>query len=511
MNRAALLILLFGVGIRLVSINQPPVDAMTIRQCQTGDAIAAMHAQGGFPLDAKVSWRGDASPRLAQEFPLYHWLVLAPMKAGLPLQASAKCVSILLWAIAFLCLQPLWKRSLESFQPLIANLFFTLAPLSWFFSQAIMPESLMMALSIAFMLCAVRYVESPSFVRMLPCWVLGVLAMLVKPPVFTHLVLAAMVLMFWQQGWKKTLTRWELFPAAVLAGLGVLAWAAYCTHSSASFGNWSPASNLRGFLGDFSTRLQPRFYLKIGAYVTAFILTPLGVVLAGLGVWQIIRLHIWRVPGSRPLLLWSLSLLFFYAVWGVHGPGNHSYYNLPALVPASWLCAWGTACLFRSITNLQPALQKICYAAVLLALLIPAAGATAYLFKQDLILLEASSWVRENTQTNDLVLFAPNHRADMIEYPENPCFTYLSKRRGWIWTKYLKPADREAALQRAKYIVVTFPPPEGFGFWNGLARKLKQDQHENQDLGWLQNPDYQLLSQTATCRVYKNRSGLLIR
>jgi hypothetical protein len=506
MVRITWIILIVGILIRIAAFNQSPVDAMTIRQCQTADAIASMHTQGGFPLSAEVSWHGDTSPRLAQEFPVYHWLVLLPMKVGLSLEPSAKMVSILLWVLSFLCLQYLWRRGLNDLQILVANLFFTLAPLSCFFSQAIMVESLMMALSVAFILCVVRYAEKSTLLRLLPCWLIGTLAMLIKPPTFLHLIIVAAAIVIWQQGWRKALKRPEFYLASLLSTLAILAWAFYCSRINADFGNWSPGSNLRGFIGTLSERLEPRFYIKIGSYIIAFLLSPFGLILVLGGFWQILRLKLWLNSGSKALLLWLCSLFLFYCIWGVHGPSNHSYYNLPSLIPLSWLATWGATFLLEKTEKFLPLWRNLFLTLCAVVLIVPTLGATRYLFQKDPVLLEVSAWIKEYSQPEDLVLIIPNHRQDMIDYPENPCFTYLSSRRGWVWTKNLPLSQREKALSRASHIVVTLPTIEDQGFWKLLARKIKQDQRPTQDLGWLKKAPFQLVKTTETCLFYRKKS-----
>ena len=85
-------------------------------------------------------------------------------------------------------------------------------------------------------------------------------------------------------------------------------------------------------------------------------------------------------------------------------------------------------------------------------------------------MLEATNWIRSNTEPNDVILFRPNHRSDMVDYPFNAVPAYYAKRPVFIWTSNTAPAYRRAALEQAKYAVVTVPQPPSRGLLAILNR-----------------------------------------
>jgi hypothetical protein len=129
LNRSVWLLLLIGIGLRCVALNQPLVDAHLIRQCQTAFVTSGLIAQPGFNLTAPIPWLGDLQTRHVLEFPLYNYFVMGVHRVVGNLDMSGKITSILLWAAGFLVLQQIWRRCLSTRETFWANLLFVIAPL----------------------------------------------------------------------------------------------------------------------------------------------------------------------------------------------------------------------------------------------------------------------------------------------------------------------------------------------------------------------------------------------
>ena len=155
------ILLLIGIALRLVALNQPLVDSGLLRQVQTAAATKSLIEQPGIPLSSQISWLGNLDARYVQELPLYNYLVIPVFKITGHLDASGKLVSVALWALSFWLLQKVWRRILTPQQTFWANLLFVVAPIGVFYGQAFMPEMLIQTLAFGFVILTMRYDEIP--------------------------------------------------------------------------------------------------------------------------------------------------------------------------------------------------------------------------------------------------------------------------------------------------------------------------------------------------------------
>src|SRR4029077_8393982 len=122
-----------------------------------------------------------------------------------------------------------------------------------------------------------------------------------------------------------------------------------------------------------------------------------------------------RRQREKILGFWLLSLVVFYLLWFGFAATNQSYYNLPALAPLCALFGIGMRELFSSQYFIRWGRAATIGGAVMVIL--AATPVWQYLFRQDRQIFAAASWVRGNTQPGDVILFRPNHRNEMIDYP----------------------------------------------------------------------------------------------
>jgi 4-amino-4-deoxy-L-arabinose transferase-like glycosyltransferase len=462
--------LLLGVAVRLVALNQPLVDAQAFRQTLTALMVRSMMAEPGWPVGGVATWRGDLPARLVQELPLYNYLIMPLARLTGQLDASGKLVSVFLWAASFVVLQRLWQRWLNARQKFWANLIFVLAPLSVFFGQAFMPEMLVQLLAFAFLLALVRYQEHPMQGRLLLAAGVGLLGMLVKGPELLHLGLLGLVLVFQKEG-IRALRRplyWFALMVVVAASLG---WSHVMDAANARyFPECTSYKNLIYFLGGVRDRFMPSGYFNIALYLTLFVLTPAGVLLAVAGAWRLFRKRPWGLPA-----LWCLSIVFFYVFWSGPVARQHSYYNLPALAPCALLFGLGVDWLWnRRFGAARPA-PRWAPAALLLAALAPfLLGAGLYLFRPDPVIVESTRWLREHTRPEDLILVKANHRNDAVDFTWLAPFPYYAQRRCWIYSRFVPAEERQRALATSAYALVTLPPKQ-VSRLEGWRRWLKRE------------------------------------
>ena len=275
MNRQAWLWLGLGIGLRLILIGQPPVeDNSWIRQTQTADAIQSWIAQGHPSWDAAVSWRGDTGARLAMELPVYNLIVYGGTILGVCLNVAGRGVSMLLWVASFLIVQQIWKHWLNPKESFWANLLFVFSPLSIAFGQAIMPEMLVLLLTVLLVWACQSYLIRPSLFLWWCIIVLGALGCLIKLPAVSHLYLMIAGVLWFRSGWKGVLGL-RVICGALLTLICLWAWSRTTEAVNAAyFPDWSSSANLRGFLGQWQDRLRPVYWVRLGFYLLLFAGTP---------------------------------------------------------------------------------------------------------------------------------------------------------------------------------------------------------------------------------------------
>lgn len=498
--RSFWLLLLAGLALRCVALNQPLVDAHPIRQCQTAAATKSMLAGPGLALSATIPWQGDLGTRYILELPLYNYLVIGMHHLTGHLDLSGKLTSVILWAISFICLQAIWRRMLDARQTWWASAMFVIAPLGVFYGQAFMPEMLVQALAFGLILTALRYRESPTLGRWVAVVAIGLAALLVKLPEVSHLYLIIAVLTFGLAGWRGLLAPRYLI-AAVLTAAAVKAWGTYADSvNMKDLPEWTSKQILPDFIGTLGSRFDAKPWAMIALYIGGFIVPGPAAAGVAYGFWAFMRQSRERLLG-----LWLLSTAAYYLVWFGNAGTSQSYYNLPALAPLCALFGIGVSALLALERSAR--WPRTAIITVILAAVLPAVPVLRYLFRQDRQILAAAEWLRNHTQPGDLVLFRPNHRWDMIDYYSNPIMAYYSERPTFVWTRLTPEPHRRAALERARYAVVTLPAP----LPGGLAGKLSQfrgiSAPEAQPLDWLAAGNFEPLTQEAGFAIYQRRSA----
>lgn len=488
-------LLLAGVAVRCLALNQPLLDAHSARQCQTAAATASMIAEPGFPLSAEIPWAGDLEARYVQELPIYNYLTIALHWLIGNLDASGKLVTVSLWAASFLCLQLIWRRILKPAQAFWANLLFVVAPLSVFYGQAFMPEMLVQILAFAFVLLVILYHENPTLGRWIALAAIGALGSLVKLPEFSHLYFILGFVVLRRESWHALL-RPRYIIAAVLTLAALKGWSLYVDQVNGLYlPEWTSSNNLRVFVGSWQDRLQIRRWAMVFLYLGAFILSGTAIPAAAYGLWILVR----RKPSSI-LGLWLFSLGLFYLFWFGNGPGNQSYYNLPALAPLCALFGLGMGALVAR-EDTQPRRRSLVVAAIALTLL-PALPLWGYLFRQDRQISAAASWIKHNTEPGDLILFRPNHHWAAVDYPYSAAIAHYGERPTFVWTAHTAPRVRDEAISRARYAVVTTSERREAPFVDKINR-IRNVQFHPERMDWLESAGFISVAEQSGFAVYR--------
>jgi hypothetical protein len=497
-DRSIWIFLVVGVALRCVAVNQPLVDAHLLRQCQTAAATRSLIEEPGFHLSSRIPWLGDQNARYILELPIYNYLVMGVYQLTGNLDLSGKIMSVLLWAISFVCLQSIWRRILNSQQTFWANLLFVVAPLGVFYGQAFMPDMLVQLLAFAFVLQIIRYDEAPTLVNWTLCAAVGLTNLLIKLPETAHLYLILIALVFKGEGFKA-LVRPRYLIAATLTVAAVKIWGNYIDAVNTgplSFG--SSKENLHTFIGTWSSRFHFIPWAMVCLYLTAFVVPGLAALLSAFGLWVFLRTQREKILG-----LWLVSLAAFYVLWFGNTAAGQNYYNLPALAP---LCA-----LFGIGANAALGWSKVvrwrftASVATASVVLISAVPALIYLFKQDRAILEAARWTRAHTGSNEIILFRPNHRWDMMDYPFNAVLAYYSDRQTFVWTSNTPDQYRQTALQRASYAIVTLPQAPAGGILGAVNRFRHAYDRQPKSVDWLDSAGFEKIAMEESFVAYRKK------
>lgn len=478
MPRFFWLLLLLGVVIRSATLTQPLLDAHLLRQCQSAEGTLSLMHTPGLGLSFAIPWAGDFQERYAQEFPLYNYLVIAAQTLVGNLSMSGRLTSVALWATSFLLLQFIWRRVLSPDAAAWANLLFVTAPLSVWAGQAFMPEMLIQLLAFAFVLLVIRDDEKPGVARFAAWAAVGLVALLIKLPEISHLYLLPTLLIFWREGWRGWLRPRYFVGGAITVGC-LLLWARHLDATNVSpltFGDSSQA--VRGFIGPLAHRLEWRRWLLVACYLGAFICPGP----AALAVVAGLR-PVFREQPHRLLAAWLISIPIFMLVWFENGPAAQSYYSLPVLAPLCALFGLG----MKELSQWQPA-RNHPRVAITLATFVTLAGAVPfwlYLLKIDRTVLAAANWTRTHTESAAVILFRPNHRADMQGYVPNVTLGYHAERRTFVWFPDLPEPYRSAAFERSQYAVITQPQPFPGGMLGRIQRMRGMVPPQPQADDWL--------------------------
>ena len=489
-------LLVIGLAMRCVALNQPLIDAHLIRQCQTAAATQSLHDTPGFALSAEIPWIGDLQGRYILELPLYNYLVLGAHLLIPSLDASGKITSILLWAASFFLLQGIWRRLLSHDETFWANLLFVISPLGVFYSQAIMPEMLVQLLAFGFLLAAIQYSENPTATGWLVVAATGLLGLLVKLPEVSHLYLILAVLIFRLEGWRGMFRPRYLLAAAITAG-AVKLWGNYTNSVNGTYlPEWTSERVLAGFIGPLASRLTIRPWAMIVLYNAAFIAAGPAVLAMLHGLRTLVRRH-----RCDLLALWLISLVPFYLIWFGNGGTAQSYYNLPSLAPLCALFGIGMSAFWKweGIVSWR----KTAATTIAIALMLCTTPVLFYLFKQDREIFAASNWIRDHTQPDDLTLIKMNHRWDMVDYYYNPVPAYYSHRHTFIVTRFTPEEIRKTALDRSRYAVVTLSQPARQGVSGAVNRFRGVTEMQPESFLWLTSAGFAPFKEGNGFIVYK--------
>jgi 4-amino-4-deoxy-L-arabinose transferase-like glycosyltransferase len=335
---------------RLYRIDGPPFGYHWCRQYDTA-AIARNFAEGAMnPLYPQIDWRGDSPGYVESEFPAYTYLVALLYRTFGIHEWLGRALNVAFYALSALLLFRLARLLLDEWTAAAAVFFYSVAPLSVYFTRSLQPDALMCLASLAGLYFFLRWTEG-SRLRDLVLSGLGVtLAILIKP--FTVYVALPLGYLAWRKGgWRlfaqKTL--W-VYAAAVIAG--PLLWYVHAFSLWETYGNTLFRGYARLDVPALTDPFWPSFLRVLLLRVATLITTPAGL------VFLVAGLAAGAPRGNRVLYWWAAG--FGLSVLLVNEANfDHEYYQLPIVFAASiwmaqgartlverrWLSRWTVAAL----------------------------------------------------------------------------------------------------------------------------------------------------------------------
>ena len=318
-----------GLGLRLIAIDNRPLDAHHVRQSDTSSIARVMAREGVDLLHPRIAWAGEGAGTVESELPLYAAMVAVGWRVageGPGAYTWPRSLSVLWWLAGGVALA-LWARRRLAGPVWPALLLYTLSPLAVVFSRNVQPD----AMGVALMLWAMLAADRSRDVRA-PAALLGLV--FAAAALLGLSVVAAGKAVFWAPLVPALVAlrpdRWRVPAAALLVAVTAGLSAAWFWHArvhlgaeGATFGFWGRDAHKWG---------APALWLDVATWryvigtLVVHTLTPAGALLCVAGA-VLARRDRELVVFAAGMALGGLAMLVATA-----GFGLHDYYQL-SLVP----------------------------------------------------------------------------------------------------------------------------------------------------------------------------------
>jgi hypothetical protein len=425
------LILAPSLALMLAGLGRPIHGQHSFRQAHVAANVEKYLAQG---LSLHPSTYNQDIPLTVFDFPLYQLMVATASRAlGADPLGTSRAVSIISFALTFILLASVLAGSgIEPGHAGLALLFFAMAPLNLFYFQSPMVDDLAILLSVLSLYACLRVEASRGGTKLVFAALMtlsGMLATMIKSPVYLPFFIAIVLLPLWRHGWSG-LRRPGVWAFGVVILATVIGFRLYSTSVNQTAGALS-AEEEKEYFGLPEERLQPRLWGPIVVTVCTEILNPLTSVLFVVGILSYAR-RFHRTQG----LYWGLLFGTMVAIFVFFGRHRwHNYYQLPLVFPFAFFAAHGGWRLLMRLHRLGTSARARCVlAGSFVAVLV---GASLYYGVRGHARLSVSEgtertaadgqWIRHSTQPDDYVVYLLNTR----ERDWSPAFLYFAKRDGF--------------------------------------------------------------------------------
>lgn len=340
-------IILFGLIVRLININQPLLEFFPQRQTQTAEITRNIYKNGwaDFWIPKVRYFTGQPTPYVL-EFPLYNGIVASLYSLFGPNVIWGRIVSLFLFILSGIILYRLVK-SITNNQliTIFALLFFVFSPLHILISRSFQPEELAL-----FLLLLAVYRQS---------WLFLSIAALTKMPVilFTPLIM--------YENRRSGNTWFKILFQFFLAVIPVFLWSVRARELTV----YSPSAfELKTWFRP-NLFFNPQWYASIFQIEQTMVLSAIGLMFFWVGFWQ---------KFNTKLKLWNLWLLCgaAYTVTFNNHIMVHEYYHIFLIPVLSIFIAFGLNSVWNINLDTKKYIQPIFRAGIILifitGLLLPA-------------------------------------------------------------------------------------------------------------------------------------------
>ncbi|EKD25962.1 MAG: dolichyl-phosphate-mannose-protein mannosyltransferase, partial [uncultured bacterium] len=263
--------------IRLYCISNPIYDMQYWRQADTASMAKNFYEEGMNIFYPTVNWRGDTKGYVESEFPLYQYTVALIYKIfNKTNDIIGRLLSVFFAIISVLYLYKFTLIIFDYKTAFLSALFYSIAPLSVYYTRTFMPESMMMCFVIMVLYYFYLWVQNDKYSDWLLAIVFGSLAILLK---LTSVVfLGVMFLMLIQKHGKDFIQRKNALLFLGLVSILPTLWYIHAYNlyleTNLSFGVIAKCGFSK--FSDLNLLLSPEFWMQNIDRLFGTVLSPIG-------------------------------------------------------------------------------------------------------------------------------------------------------------------------------------------------------------------------------------------
>jgi len=375
--------------------------------------------------------------------PIYQWIV-AIIGGGIGADpvVVGRIVNVLAFVgFVFLIDRTMARLEISRFVRFCTLAIGALAPLTLSFGDAILPDPLAIGLAFASLYAFFEWERSPRLVPYLVMLGAGVLATLIKNPIYFPVAATILAWTVWTRG-LRALARpeWITFViviAATVAGYTIVT-------GRVNHPGGIPADEWRWYFGSWGDRGRIDTYAVLARSLGNEVLNPVLAALALVGLAASIRNRAESVA-RLVLVLVAACVLTMLVFVTLHY--QHDYYQLPFVFPMALAAAYGLDRV-RAAARGRWRLGRGWDIALLVVLaLVSLRHSLTWYGRLSAIsprqVMAEGAWLRSRTSADDFVVYV--HRSENLSW--NPAYLYFAKREGFnlVATAISRPGLQEIA------------------------------------------------------------------
>jgi hypothetical protein len=427
---AAVLVVL-AVGHKFYGFGRPLLGHHAWRQADTAAIARNFHDGGMRFFYPAVDWGGPGPNYCETEFPLYSYAAAALYHAFGVREWLGRLLALAAYILQLFLLYKIGRRLMGGGAALAATFLFAVSPVAGFMGRAFMPESWVLAASLASAFFFLRWLDDGHAGDFFDAAAFLAVAGALK--------LTAFHLLIWFGALALRYRRLELrspAPWLVLAGAFLPAamwyWHAHRIYlkTGLTFGIWAAGDKW----ATLSTLLSADFYRKmLVENLAANVLTWPGLLLALAGVVLLVA----RRTDFRYKILTWLGAAVIYLLVLARGAYYHDYYSLPLVAPAALAGGYAAAEAFKLFRRNVSGKAVAALTALLLAAAVPSfTGKFRTFARVNDAPTRAGAYLNSIDKT----------RAPVVTFNDGgPQWLYYCGRKGWILSPK-GPLAEDAAL-----------------------------------------------------------------